>query len=260
MLTITVVTVTYNAAATIEETVRSVLAQDYREIEYLIVDGASTDGTLDIIRRYAALDDRIVYISEPDKGLYDAMNKGAHLAKGDYIHFLNSGDLYYDDKVLSSIATELNKGADIVYGDIVYVYNDGSRRIRKYSDFCSTYLYYLLGDCINHQAMFASKRCFDEQTFNLTYRISADREWMIRQKKAGRMFRSTDRLICYYSLDDNSMSVKNESLTWQENDMIIKRNLPAGYYLYAFINLIRNGSFSSKVLHKLYELVFIRKE
>jgi hypothetical protein len=147
----------------------------------------------------------------------------------------------------------------IIYGNIVYVRPDGSESIRTYSQFCSSLFYYLLGDCINHQAMFASRRCFEAGAFDLSYRISADREWMIRQKKAGMTFKAIDRLIVYYSLDDNSMSIANEDLTWKENDRIIKKHLPLGFPLYHFINMIRHGSVSSKILHKMYEFVFIRK-
>ena len=259
MIKITVITVTYNAASTIEDTIKSVISQDYADIDYVIVDGASTDATVEMIRQYAEKDNRIRYVSEPDNGLYDAMNKGTRMAEGDYIHFLNSGDRYHDNKVLSDIAGYLGKEADIVYGNIVYINHDGSECVRTYSQFCSGLFYYLLGDCINHQAMFASKKCFDDNSFDTSYRISADREWMIRQKKAGKVYRAVDRLICCYSLDEDSVSVKNEKLSWQENGMIVRKHLRAGYPLYSFVNLIRNGSVSSKILHKMYEIVFIRK-
>ncbi|MCR5603102.1 MAG: glycosyltransferase [Lachnospiraceae bacterium] len=258
MIKITVITVTYNAVSTIEDTILSVISQNYSDIDYVIVDGASEDGTVTIIRDYAERDRRIRYVSEPDNGLYDAMNKGARMAEGDYIYFLNSGDLFHDNKVISDIVGSLKPEVDIIYGNIVYMNPDGSRSVRKYSQFCSGLFYYLLGDCINHQAMFASKRCFSENAFDTFYRISADREWMIRQKKAGMKYKAVDRLICCYSLDEESISVRNEKLTWKENGMIIKKHLPAGYPLYCFVNLIRNGSVSSKILHELYEIAFIR--
>lgn len=259
MIKITVITVTYNAASTIEDTIRSVISQDYSNIDYVIVDGASEDGTGAIIGDYADRDSRIRYVSEPDNGLYDAMNKGIRMAEGDYIYFLNSGDRFHDSRVICDIAGSLKKGADIVYGNIVYMNPDGSEAVRKYSQFCSSLFYYLLGDCINHQAMFASKRCFSDSAFDTSYRISADREWMIRQKKAGMKYMAVDRLICCYSLDGSSISVRNEKLTWKENSMIIRKHLPAGYPVYGLVNLIRNGRVSSKVLHWFYEIVFIRK-
>lgn len=264
MIKFTIITVTYNAASVVERTIRSVVTQSYENLELIIVDGASDDGTLDIVKKYAEDDDRIRYISEPDSGIYDAMNKGIGMAAGDYIEFLNAGDLYRDDKVLLDIAGILGRGlnpqdVDILYGSIIYVDPDGSERIRTYSQLCEKKFYYLLGDCINHQAMFAARRCFKDDVFDTSYRISADREWMIRQKKAGRKFMAIDRIICYYSLDPESASIANEKLTWKENDKIIRKHLLAGYPIYLFVNSIRKGKVTSKILHKMYEIAFIRK-
>ncbi|RXE60893.1 glycosyltransferase, partial [Muribaculaceae bacterium Isolate-001 (NCI)] len=98
---ITVVTVCYNAVKEIEKTIQSVISQTYDNVEYIIVDGGSTDGTLDIIRKYSSRITR--WVSEPDKGIFDAMNKSAHMATGEYINFMNAGDLFFDEKVLSDI-------------------------------------------------------------------------------------------------------------------------------------------------------------
>lgn len=118
---ISVITVCYNAESVIEKTIRSVLGQTYEDLEYIIVDGASKDHTPDIIEGYLA-DTRVKYLSEPDKGIYDAMNKGAGMATGDYLEFLNAGDVLADDQVLSHIAERAGQsGADILYGDILYV-------------------------------------------------------------------------------------------------------------------------------------------
>lgn len=263
MIKFSIITVTYNAAEVVERTIRTVVTQSYNNLEYIIVDGSSTDGTLDIIKKYASGDERIRYISEPDSGIYDAMNKGIRMATGDYLEFLNAGDLYRDDKVLLDVAGILGRGLntldiDILYGSIIYVYPDGDERIRTYSQFCEKKLYYLLGDCINHQAMFAARRCFENAVFNTSYRISADREWMIRQKKAGRKFRAIDRIICYYSLDPDSASIANEKLTWKENGAIIRKHLILGYPVYLLVNAFRRGKITSRILHKVYEMVFIR--
>ena len=97
---ISVITVCYNAASLIEETILSVLSQDYQNLEYLIIDGASTDGTVDIIRKYAG---RLKFVSEPDRGIYDAMNKGLKMATGDWVNFMNAGDYFANNHVLSDI-------------------------------------------------------------------------------------------------------------------------------------------------------------
>lgn len=123
MLKISVITVTYNAAATIEETILSVLNQTYHNVEYIIIDGGSTDGTVDIIKKYA---DRLAYwVSEPDKGIYDAMNKGIAIATGDYINFMNAGDAFYKYNTLDSIFTCYKNNSDIIYGDSIIRFNNG---------------------------------------------------------------------------------------------------------------------------------------
>ena len=115
-LLISVVTVSYNAVATIEQTILSVVNQTYPHIEYIIIDGGSTDGTVDVIKKYA---DRIAYwVSEPDKGIYDAMNKGIKVATGEWINFMNCGDSFYSVSVLSDVFKDKScKENDVIYGN-----------------------------------------------------------------------------------------------------------------------------------------------
>lgn len=256
---ISVITVCYNAESVIEKTIRSVLNQTYEDLEYIIVDGASKDHTPDIIEGYL-MDTRVKYLSEPDKGIYDAMNKGAGMATGDYLEFLNAGDVLADDQVISHIAERAGRsGADILYGDILYINPDGTTEKRVYRQFCSSLFYYLLGDCINHQAIFAKRDCF-KQGFDLTYRICADREWMLRQKKQGKTFLATGILICKYSLDENSASIRDKKRYYDEADRCVKEHLKSGYFLFWGLNKIRNGKVSSKVLHTCYRFVFLRRK
>lgn len=128
---VSVITVCFNAASTICDTIESVLSQNYPEIEYIVVDGASTDGTVDIVRSYGK---RITkFISEPDDGIYDAMNKGIKLAEGDIVAILNADDFYVDSSVISKIVKTFQKsGADIVYGDIVIVDPNNTARVVRY--------------------------------------------------------------------------------------------------------------------------------
>ena len=126
--TITVITACFNSASSIEATLRSVLAQDYPDLEFVVVDGASSDGTLGIIRRHSG---RIAtLLSEPDRGVYDAMNKGIRLAQGEYLLFMNAGDVFAADDVLSKAAASAD--ADVVYGD--FEYTAGSRKGRVSAD------------------------------------------------------------------------------------------------------------------------------
>lgn len=114
---ITVVTVCFNVKDEIEETILSVINQTYPNIEYIVIDGGSTDGTVDVIKKYA---DRIDYwVSEPDKGIYDAMNKGIDAASGDYINFMNAGDKFYDNETVKSAINLFSEKADVIYGDSI---------------------------------------------------------------------------------------------------------------------------------------------
>lgn len=127
---ISIVTAVFNAHDTIEDTIKSVLAQTCENIEYIIMDGGSTDGTLEIINKYKTKITRIV--SEPDNGLYDAMNKGILSASGDIVGFLNADDMFYDSEVVSKIVFAFNNSSvDCVYGNLVYVSRSNPNRVTR---------------------------------------------------------------------------------------------------------------------------------
>ena len=130
-MTVSVITVCFNAALTIRDTIESVLSQNYPYIEYIVVDGKSTDGTVDIIKSYG---ERISkFISEPDRGIYDAMNKGINLAEGDIVAILNADDFYVSSDVISKVVEEFKRNqADVVYGDIVIVDSEDTDKIVRY--------------------------------------------------------------------------------------------------------------------------------
>ena len=118
MTKVTVVTVCFNCEDTIEKTIISVIRQTYSEIEYIIVDGASSDMTMEVINKYS-IDERIIVISEPDNGLYEAMNKAVDKASGDYIVFMNSGDVFASYSAISDISKFLNGSNELVYGNVI---------------------------------------------------------------------------------------------------------------------------------------------
>ena len=129
---ISIITATYNSESTIRHTIESVLMQTHKDIEYIIVDGASTDGTMSIVKEYAPLfGDKLKYISEKDKGLYDAMNKGIGVSTGDIVGILNSDDFYTTTTILERVNNELqNTEIDTVYGDVHYVNSDNLTNAR----------------------------------------------------------------------------------------------------------------------------------
>lgn len=164
---ISIITVVYNAVKTVEETIKSVLAQSYQNIEFLIIDGGSTDGTLDILKRYS--NPKISWISEPDKGIYDAMNKGIRMAKGEWIYFLGADDTFYNDQVLSDIFENPDyANVDLIYGN---VYAHALKR--KYDGEFSRER--ILFQNISHQAIFYKKKIHNiVGYYNDQYKTFAD--------------------------------------------------------------------------------------
>ncbi len=172
---ITVVTVCYNAQKTIERTIQSVLNQTYPDIEYIVVDGASTDNTLSILQNY---NDRLKYISEKDNGLYDAMNKGVNLATGEYIMFLNADDIFYNDNVVEKFAKECEtKQTDLIYGNLAFL-KGGNISIQRHKRLNKIYL---IKNTPQQPATFYKKSVFEKVgLFNTDFRIVADQEWFVR--------------------------------------------------------------------------------
>ncbi|MHC4417479.1 MAG: glycosyltransferase family 2 protein [Planctomycetota bacterium] len=178
---ISIITVCFNSADTIEDTIRSVLGQDYKDIEYIIIDGGSTDGTLDILKKYC--DQIHKYISEPDNGLYDAMNKGIKLATGDIVSFLNAGDFYAVETAILQIATSFQKNdCEVVYADLEYVAeNNSGKTVRRWKSQPYRDGLFEKGWHPPHPTFFAQKSAFDKYgAFDLSYNIGADYELMLR--------------------------------------------------------------------------------
>lgn len=174
-----IITITYNAAATLPPTLRSVCSQTCGDYEHLIIDGASTDATLSLARDVAP-DPRRRVFSEPDKGLYDAMNKGIRQAKGDYLIFLNAGDTFADERTLQRFADAAKDRPDIIYCDTMLV--DADRRIvgRRHLDVPErlTFKSFAMGMLVCHQAFCVRRDLAGD--YDLRYRFSADYEWCLR--------------------------------------------------------------------------------
>lgn len=178
---ISLLTVSYNSGATIKDTIESVLAQDYLDIEYIVVDGNSTDNTMDIIRSFNGKISRC--ISEPDKGIYDAMNKGLALATGDVVGIINSDDFYYDEQVISKVAEAFSDAAvDAVFGDLIVVDpNDLNKVVRTYSSRKWHPEKFAKGFMPAHPTFFVRRKYYDEcGVFKTDYKIAADYEMLIR--------------------------------------------------------------------------------
>jgi glycosyltransferase involved in cell wall biosynthesis len=178
---ISIITVSCNSAKTIKDTIESIISQDYENIEYIIIDGGSTDGTVDIIKKYA---DKISYfVSEPDKGIYDAMNKGIKAANGDIVGILNSDDFYPNNYILSIVSKAFSKNScDAVYGDLVYVDKINISKINRYwqaGEYTTSKI--KNGWMLPHPTFFVKKRFYNKYgLYNTEFKSAADYEMILK--------------------------------------------------------------------------------
>lgn len=225
---ISIITVVYNGEKHLEETILSVLNQTYDNIEYIIIDGGSTDGTVEIIKKY---EERIDYwVSERDSGIYDAMNKGIDVVSGEWINFMNVGDSFFDDNVLDVVFTK-NKfeNIDVIYGNHKVVYPNktriaeaGSMRdIWKGSQFC-------------HQSSFIYSTFHKSKRYNICNKIGADFEFFYTAFKNGAKFGYVDVVMTNYAAGGISDVKRVESVVerWNIIDKSIKTNF---YYIWLII-------------------------
>ena len=169
---LSIITVNLNNRDGLQKTIDSVVSQTFKDFEWIVIDGGSTDGSKELIEQYA--DHFAYWVSEPDKGIYNAMNKGIKVAKGEYLQFLNSGDWLWEETTLQKVFSEKND-EDIIYGDCIEA--DGERSIFP-EKFDTLFLY--RGN-INHQASFSKASLFQNQLYSEDYRIASDWELLLRE-------------------------------------------------------------------------------
>lgn len=220
---ISIITVCYNAENSIEKTILSVIDQSLRGIEYLIVDGASTDGTLKIIEKYQGRITKV--ISEKDNGLYDAMNKGLSLATGDYVLFLNADDTLYAADTIEEVFNSC-KEADVIFGEAMIVNESGKelglRSVRTPHKVPENLTWKSLrwGMVVSHQA-FIIRRSL-ALPYDLQYRVCADIDWMIRCLKQCKSICNSREIICNFRAGGTSH--RNEKLAWKERYQIFNKH------------------------------------
>lgn len=244
--TVSIITICYNAAATIEKTLQSVTEQDYPNIEYLIIDGQSKDNTLDIVARYKAQISKVV--SEPDKGIYDAMNKGMAAATGDYIWYVHADDQIYAANTLSQIMANHNQ-EDFIYGKALLVNEQGEERsleTRKPHPDAATLTWKTMkqGMAISHQSMLVRRTLSPE--YDLTYRYVADFDWLIRVLKKSQSVRDTGTYWCRFA--EGGISTQHRNASLKERFTILQKHfglLPT-LWQHALITLkaLKRGSMS----------------
>lgn len=246
---VSIITVCYNAEDSIEKTMISVLSQSYRNIEYIVVDGKSTDGTMDIIKKYEKNISKI--ISEEDEGIYHAMNKGVRYAHGDLIYFLNSGDLLFNNDVVQNVISlySKNRNASIIYGNII-AYD--SYMYKSLEMFRPTPFHVMTRGGINHQAIFAKKELFRQaEPFDLNYRVFADYSWLLKSIYIyNAELHYIEQPIVFYQM--NGYSQKNLKKCFSERLDIIKK-----YWRYFNIRSILSNNIS-EILYFSVLLIYLR--
>lgn len=228
---LSIITINYNNAAGLEKTMRSVLSQTYAEFEYVVIDGGSRDGSVNVIKSLEdSFGSRLHWVSEPDKGIYNAMNKGIMKSGGDYLEFLNSGDCLVDDKVVEKMVGEL-KGSSypsIIYGNMLKSMSDGRiLRDRCFAGDVIT-LHGMYHGCLNHSPAYIKRSLFDKYgLYDESLRICSDWKWYVSSIVLG------DERPVYVDLDVTlfdmtGISETNKDLLESERTSLLKEMIPAG--------------------------------
>lgn len=238
---LSVITVCYNTEKSITNTIQSVLNQSYKDIEYIIVDGNSTDNTFNIVKKYQENNDNIIALSESDEGIYDAMNKGLSLTQGEYVFFLNSGDAFLKNDTVKEVANILIKERPVLlYGDINYVYKN---RI-EYRNYTSQNLlsrYWMaLGITVCHQAIWVQSSVIKKRKFDLSYKIWADQELLAYCLKYFKKISKYHEAMCNFDAYGFSYGEERKEMSRLECDRISKKYTPIYYrILYPFKYWVR---------------------
>ena len=250
---ITIITATYNSAATIEDTLKSVLAQTYDEIDYIVVDGGSKDGTMDVVRSYEpAFGGRMRWVSEKDDGIYDAMNKGIRMAQGDIIGIINSDDYFTSTDVLERMVRAFDdEDVSAVYGDIHFI-RDGEpdKCVRYYSSKRFHPRWLRFGFMPAHPSFYARREVFEKAgLYKTDYKLGADYEMMVR------LFRKQNISAKYLPMDFVTMRTGGASTRNMRSKLqLIKDDVRAcrenGIYTNA-------AMISLKFLYKIFELKWL---
>jgi glycosyltransferase involved in cell wall biosynthesis len=247
---VSIITVVYNGADHIRDCIESILTQTYPAIEYIVIDGNSTDGTVDIIRSYGTKIAK--FISEPDNGLYDAMNKGIGMATGDVIGILNADDFYRHERVIENmVATFDRTGSDAVYGDLLYVDRVNPKLIKRYwrsGNF--TGRNFLWGWMPGHPTFFAKRSLYEQYgKFRLDMKSAADYELMLRfvHKHKARLAYMNEITIVMRAGGISNSTLKNRLRANNEDRLAWELNGVKPYFFTLWLKPLRKlGQFVTK--------------
>ncbi len=250
---LSIITINFNNSTGLEKTIQSVLSQTQKHLEFILVDGGSWDTSRDVIQKYSSAFTHV--ISEKDQGIYDAQNKGAALAKGHYLLFLNSGDSLYDEQVLAVFMQFAKAGSEeIIYGNSALLDSGGTKEWLCPPATLDPNYFYKHG--LNHQACFISTQLFREfGPYNTKYRICADFDFLLAVfcKKPG-CYRYLNAVICYYDKNGASSASANYELVVKERDLILKHRLAPELYAGMKRKTREEMPFKYRLLTSLYAI------
>lgn len=231
---ISIVTVTYNCEDLIEKTMLSVLKQTHTNIEYIIVDGKSTDKTLDIVKQYTLNDNRVQFFSEKDNGIYDAMNKSIKYITGEYVLFLNAGDYLFSDNTLLHMVNCIKQKdyPDIINGNTIVYKELGIDRIERKA-FSKKMLW--MANTICHQSILAKAELFIEYKFDKNFKYCADRDWIYYMYFQRKRFAYLNEDVVFYEGNGVSSNEKIRNVIVKERYMLQKKYCKRYYYVHRAI-------------------------
>ena len=247
---VSVVTVVRNAVDSLESTIQSVINQTYKNIEYIIIDGQSTDGTLDMIKKYGGVIGH--WASEPDDGIYDAMNKGISVAKGDWIIFMNAGDGFYDKYAIEQVIPLCMDNVDIIYGRCEIRLDPQHKWILE----CRELKDLWKGIICSHQSLLVRTAILKRMKFSTKYKMASDYDFLVRASQEGCRLINTRNIISFvaaYGLSDtNRIAATREC--WEISKKMKPSALVDIYYLYATINILIR-----RVAEKILPNILVKK-
>ncbi len=251
---ITIITVVYNGKDYIESTIKSVISQTYQNIEYIVIDGNSSDGTQDIIRKY---ENKISYwCSEEDRGIYDAMNKGLVATNGQWVNFMNAGDTFYSNKTLSDLFIDTFQNVAVIYGGVEIQYTDFSR-LEAPGDLSNLWK----GMNFSHQSVFFEASYHKKTPYNIQNKITADLELLYQAHMDDKTFYKTEQIIS--TVVTGGLSEVNRIRTiWGSYKTISKINfkpLFALYYLTKVLDVILRSCMKKILPKKLIKKIILSK-